>query len=93
MVFGALGYVVNCRNLRRTVLPGTVQRTGFGRDEFVTANALSSSRFSYRAVHSVDSHGDFVFIRFVGQPAMRVYPRGLFPPDAITRLREAARQG
>jgi hypothetical protein len=93
LVFGALGYVVNCRNFRRTVPPGTVQRTGFGRDEFVTANALSSSRFSYRAVHSFDSHGGFVFIRFVGQPVMRVYPRELFPPDAITRLREGSAQG
>ncbi len=83
-----LGYVTNLRNFRRTVPPGTVQRTGFGRDEFVTANALSSSRFSYRAVHSVQSHGGFVFIRFVGQPVVRVYPQKLFPHDAMTRLRD-----
>ena len=29
----------------------------------------------------------------VGHPVLRVYPRELFPPDAMTRLREAAARG
>lgn len=81
--------LLNARQFRRTLIPGTVQRTGFGEDEFVTSNALSSTRYSYRAVQSVEVHRGFVFVRFVGQPVLRVYPQSLFPPAAMARLRRA----
>ena len=85
--------LLNARNFRRTLMPGTVQRTGFGQDEFVTSNAVSSTRYSYRAVESVEAHRGFVFVRFVGQPVLRAYPQSLFPPDAMTRLRRAVADG
>lgn len=89
-VLAALIYFGNRRNFGQAVAPGTVMRTGFGRDGFVTSNDLSSSRFSYRAVRSVDLVDGFVLIRYVGQPVIRVYPGELFPPEAVRRLRNAA---
>ena len=93
LVVAALVYFGNRRSFSQTARPGTVMRTGFGRDAFVTSNDLSSSRFSYRAVRSIDVQGRFVFIRYVGQPVMRVYPGDLFPRDAVERLQEAADSG
>ncbi len=89
-VFCALVWFPNLRNFRRTVPAGSVQRTGFGEEGFATANALSSSRFTYKAVHSIYTHREFVLIRFVGSPVVRVYPASLFPADAIARIRAAA---
>jgi hypothetical protein len=92
LAVAALIYFGNRRNFGQTVRPGTAMRTGFGEDEFVTSNSLSSSRFSYRAVRSVEVVDRFVFIRYVGQPVVRCYPCELFPDDALQRLNEAAEQ-
>jgi hypothetical protein len=92
-VLAALIYFGNRRNLARSARPGGVMRTGFGSDEFVTSNDLSSSRFSYRAVRSVDLYDGFVLIRYIGQPAVRVYPSALFPAGALERVRQAAEHG
>jgi hypothetical protein len=92
VVLAALIYFGNRRTLGKGAFrPGTAMRTGFGRDEFVTANSLSSSRFSYAAVRSVEVYDHFVFIRYVGQPVVRVYPSELFPSEALQRLAEAAK--
>ena len=88
-----VGYFVTRRNFAATVRPGNVARSGFGADEFVTSNELSSSRTSYRAVRSIDVYDRFVFIRMVGSPLDRVYPRELFPPEELERFGQVADQG
>lgn len=90
LVLVALIYFSNRRVLRQTTQPGSVMRTGFGSEEFVTSNALSSSRFSYQAVSSIDAIGGFVLIRYVGNPVIRIYPNELFPADALQRLKTEA---
>ena len=79
-------YVGNRRNLGRVAHDGAVLRTGFGEGEFVTATATSSSRFAYEGVEEVATDRDFVLIRLTGAPVVRVYPRALFPDDAVRRL-------
>lgn len=91
-VLAALIYFGNRRTFRQGAFqPGSAMRTGFGRDEFVTANSLSSSRYSYDAVRSFEVYRGFVFIRYVGQPVIRVYPSELFPSDVQRRLSGTSR--
>ncbi len=82
----ALSYRMNRRNLGRTTQAGAVMRTGFGEDEFITENELSSSRFSYDAVQSISSVSGFVFVQYVGQPVVRIYPAELFPAEVVEGL-------
>ncbi|MEO6627326.1 MAG: hypothetical protein ABIP03_02020 [Aquihabitans sp.] len=89
----ALTYFANRWAFTKNALPGSVIRTGFGRDEFVTSNEFSSSRVSYRAVRSIDLRGGFVLIRYMGSSALRVYPSELFPAAALERVRAGAHQG
>jgi len=88
-VLAALGYLGNRKNLGRTTYAGAVMRTGFGQDEFMTENELSSSRFSYGAVQSISSLGGFVFVQYVGQPVVRIYSAQLFPTQIVDRLERA----
>ncbi len=92
LFFGALGHVVSCRSFRRTVPPGTVQRTGFGRDEFLTAKGSVLVPLLVPSSAVVGSHGGFVPIRFAGHHVMRVHRRAV-PPDAMTCLREGSAPG
>ena len=85
-VLVALSYRMNRRNLGRTTHAGAVMRTGFGEGEFITENELSSSRFSYDAVQSISSVSEFVFVQYVGQPVVRIYPAELFPAEVVERL-------
>jgi hypothetical protein len=86
VLLAALSYRMNRRTLGRTTYAGAAMRTGFGQDEFITENELSSSRFSYDAVESISSVSGFVFVQYVGQPVVRIYPAELFPAEVVERL-------
>lgn len=89
-ILSGLAWFTNLRSFRKTVPAGSVQKTGFGEEGFATSNALSSSRFSYQAVRSIDRQGAFVIVCFVGSPVARVYPEALFPGDVVERIRSRA---
>jgi hypothetical protein len=55
--------------------------------------ARPETRLSYRAVRSVAPRGDFVFLQQHGVPVVAVYPRELFPDDAIARIRAHTTKG
>jgi hypothetical protein len=44
-------------------------------------------------VRSVAPRGDFVFLQQHGVPVVAVYPRELFPDDAIARIRAHTTKG
>jgi hypothetical protein len=68
------------------VFPGAVLESGFGEDALVLRNPVSESRISYKAIRSVTPRGDFIFMRQHGVPLTSVFPRALFPREAIERI-------
>jgi len=67
-----------------------VLESGFGVNAMVLRGPLSESRIDYAAVRSLTRHGEFVFLRQRGVPVVSVFPRELFPDDAIARINAAA---
>jgi hypothetical protein len=84
--FSVLGYFRVARSAQVRVFPGAVLESGFGEDALVLRNPLSESRISYRAIRSITPRGDFIFMRQHGVPLTSVFPRALFPREAIERI-------
>ena len=91
VLFATLAYVVTLRSARTRLFEGAVLESGFGSDDFVLRGELASSRISYRAVKSIKAHGDYVFLRQHGVPVVSVFPRALFPDEAIEGISRATR--
>lgn len=70
---------------------GAVFETGFGESEMVSRGPLRATRLRYEAISSVTQRGDFVFMRQRGHAIVSVYPRELFPDEAVQRIRQACR--
>jgi hypothetical protein len=83
-----LGYVRTVRGARVRLFPGAVLESGFGESHMVLRNPLAESRISYRSVRTLVARGDFVFLQHHGSPVVAVYPRDLFPADALARIRQ-----
>ena len=88
--FAALAYALTLRGARVRLFDGAVLESGFGANAMVLRGPLSESRIDYAAVTSATRHGDFVFLRQRGIPVVSVFPRELFPDDAIARINAAA---
>jgi hypothetical protein len=88
--FAALAYVLTLRGARVRLFDGAVLESGFGVNAMVLRGPLSESRIDYAAVRSLTRHGEFVFLRQRGVPVVSVFPRELFPDDAIARINAAA---
>lgn len=82
----AMSYLRMVRRSRWRLFNGAVLESGFGDGEMVFRNTLGSVRLSYKGVRSVTARGKFVFIQMHGVPVMAIYPRELFPDEAITRI-------
>lgn len=65
--------------------------SGFGDGAMVLRNPLSTARIRYEGIQSVTARGDVDFMRQQGVPLLGVYPRELFPDEAIERIRGAHR--
>jgi hypothetical protein len=85
----ALTYVATRRLGRGRITEGAVLETGFGDDAVVISRPGSSGRTAYSVIRAVDVRKGFVFVRFDGNPVTNIYPRELFPDDALARLRQA----
>lgn len=84
-----LAYVVTVRGARVRLFEGAVLESGFGAESFVLRNPVAESQISYRAIKSLRAHGEHVFLRQHGVAIISVYPRELFPDDALERVRSA----
>jgi hypothetical protein len=84
--FSVLGYFRVARSAQVRVFPGAVLESGFGEDALVLRNPMSESRISYQAIRSVTPRGDFIFMRQHGVSLISVFPRALFPGEAIERM-------
>lgn len=89
--FAALGYVRTLRGARFRLYDGAVLESGFGDGAMVLRNPLSTARIRYEGIQSVTARGNVVFMRQQGVPLLGVYPRELFPDEAIERIRGAHR--
>lgn len=87
LALAALSYVRTIRSARTRVFDGAVLESGFGTDEFVFRNPVASSRTRYSVVRSIDVRGDHVFVRQHGVPLVAIYPRELFPDEAVEQMR------
>jgi hypothetical protein len=85
----ALTYVATHRLGRGRMTEGAVVESGFGDDAVVINRPGSSGRTDYSVIRAVDVRKAFVFVRFDGNPVTSIYPRELFPDDALARLRQA----
>ncbi len=83
-------FIVVHRNARLRVFDGAVLRSGFSEDSFVTSNPVTSTRWSYEGVRFV-VRGDFVILRPRGG-AWTIFPRALFPDEALAQIRASNRQ-
>jgi hypothetical protein len=90
LLFAAAGYVSTLRGARMRLFPGAVIESGFGEDELVLRGPVSETRLSYRAVRSLVSRGEFVFLQQHGLAVVSIFPRALFPDEAIARIRTQA---
>jgi hypothetical protein len=75
------------RKSRARLYKGAILESGFGEQELVLRNPLASARLAYRGIQSVSARGDFVFLKFYGLSTVAVYPRELFPHEAISWIR------
>lgn len=79
------------RDSRLRLFNGAVLESGFGEKEMVLRDPLGSARLAYIGIKSVTARGHFVFIQRHGVPLFSVYPRELFPDEAIDRILRARR--
>ena len=79
-------YVRTVRPMRFIVYAGAELQSGFGEDAFVVEGPQGMGRKSYTMVRSVVVRGDFVFVRFRDNPLVVLYPRELFPDEAVARV-------
>lgn len=89
--FSTLGFFRVARSAQVRVFPGAVLESGFGEDSLVLRNPMSENRIRYQAIKSVTPRGDFIFMRQHGVPLVSVYPRALFPAEAIARMTGSSR--
>lgn len=87
----AISYVRMVRGSRLRLFEGAVLESGFGEDEMVFRNPIAAVRISFRGIKSLTARGDFVFMQQHGVPVVGIYPRELFPDDAIDRILRATR--
>lgn len=85
----AIGYLATVRGSRLHLYNGAVLESGFGEKELVLRNPIASMRLAYIGIKSVTARGNFVFIQQNGSPLLSVYPRELFPDEAIARILRA----
>jgi hypothetical protein len=88
-LISAIGYVRTLRGSRHRLFEGAVVESGFGEDEMVLRGVLGETRLKYRAVRSLEVRGDHVFMQQHGVAVVSIYPRVLFPDDAVRRIRAA----
>ncbi|MDQ3028524.1 MAG: hypothetical protein M3R09_00530 [Actinomycetota bacterium] len=91
LCLAALVYLRALRDAKVRLYDGAVIESGFGEREMVSRSPRSSSRLNYQAIGSVTPRGDFVFLRLHGVALVSVYPRELFPDDAMERIRQSGR--
>ena len=48
---------------------------------------LATTRTRYSGIQSIELDAQFVFLRYEGSSALTIYPRALFPDEAIARMR------
>lgn len=70
---------------------GAVLRSGFDDDEFVITTPVSTTRMSFATVRSIAVHGDFVVVRYHGNPITSIYARALFPDEHVAAIRASSR--
>ena len=87
----AIGYRATVRGSRLRLFNGAVLESGFGEDEMVLRNPIASVRMAYTGIKSITARGGFVFMQQHGSPLFTVYPRELFPDEAIDRILRARR--
>jgi len=85
----AIGYLATVRGSRLRLFNGAVLESGFGEEEMVLRNPIASVRMAYTGIKSVTARGSFVFMQQHGAPLFTVYPRELFPDEAIDRILRA----
>lgn len=85
----AIGYFATVRGSRLRLFDGAVLESGFGEEEMVLRNPIASARLAYAGIKSVTARGKFVFMQQHGVPLLSVYPRELFPDEAIDRILRA----
>lgn len=89
LAIALLSYVRTLKAARTRIFDGAVIESGFGSEELVLRNPVASSRIQYRAIRSVTARGHQVFLRQHGVPLVAVFPRSLFPDEAIARISSA----
>jgi hypothetical protein len=87
----AIGYLRMVRGSRLRLFNGAVLESGFGEEEMVLRNPIASVRLAYKGIKSITAQGNFVFMQQRGVPLLTVYPRDLFPDEAIDRILRARR--
>lgn len=76
------------RNAEANLVPGTVVRSGFGPQHFVTANPWATRCYAYSAVTDIKIIDDIVLMQILG--AWTRFPRELMPDRALARIRAGA---
>jgi hypothetical protein len=82
----AVGYRQAYVSAREPYPDGAVLESGFGEDEMALRSPLGETRFAYRELRSARARGDFVFLATDGLGGQAVYPRELFPDEAVARI-------
>jgi hypothetical protein len=86
IVIPTAGYL-SMRRVARGVLPtGSTFSSGFGAAEMKVAGPAGETVFPYDVFTRVDVRGQFVIARTAGKQRL-ILPLGLFPGDAVERVR------
>jgi len=93
VLVSVIAYSQMVRRSRFLLFKDAVLESGFGADEMVFRNPIAAIRIAYTGIESVTPRGNFVFVQQQGLPRVTVYPRDLFPDEAIYRILLARRSG
>lgn len=85
-LIATIGYLRTYRGSRLRLFEGAALESGFGENEMILRGPLAEVRLSYQGIRSITARRNFVFMRQHGSPLVSVYPRELFPDEALERI-------
>ncbi|GAA5150514.1 hypothetical protein GCM10023340_27800 [Nocardioides marinquilinus] len=82
----AVGYRQAYVSARLRYPDDAVLESGFGDDELVLRTPVGETRVAYRDLRKARARGEFVFLATDGLGGQAVFPRALFPDEAVARI-------
>jgi hypothetical protein len=83
---GTVGFSQTWHSTRYRFPEAAVLESGFGDAAFVLSGPTGDVRVPYAGLREVQARGDFVYVSTDGLGGQAIFPRALFPDEAIDRI-------